>query len=194
MISDLILGVFAIAFYLLSYRLNKFWSYFFLFMGLSAIMGGFYHGYTEIGESFRFLSWSFLSVALLFALLGAYQGFGNKVLRMIFLLKSAVLLFLSIYFVNFGFMAVDTAISLLGFIVFGNIFFLHNQSRWIMMGIIVSLSSAFIFANHISYDEVYFTANDIGHYITIISLLLMFIGVRKTAEKEQLIPAMTSTD
>ncbi len=191
MISDLILGFFAIAFYLLTYRYKRFWSFFFLFMGFSAITGGFYHGYTEIGEGFRFLSWSFLSVALLFALFGVYQG---RLLRMVFLLKSALLLFLSIYFVNFSFMAVDTAVSLLGFIVFGNFFYLHSQSWWTMAGIIVSLSSAIIFANQISFDDVYFTANDIGHYITIISLLLMTIGVRKTAEKERLALALESVD
>ena len=186
MISDLILSLFAFAFYLASYKHAKYWSLFFLFMGLSAFTGGIYHGNEELGEGLRFLSWSFLSVALLFALFGAYTGLGNKTLRAFFLAKSAALLSLSIYTANFGFMAIDTALSLLFFIVIGNLIYLHNVSKWISLGILLSLSSAFVFANQISLHEQYLTANDIGHYISIPSLFLMMIGVREDAKSRRL--------
>jgi uncharacterized membrane protein YhhN len=155
-------------------------------MGLSAFTGGIYHGNEELGEGLRFLSWSFLSAALLFALFGAYKGVGNKMLRIFFLTKSAVLLSISIYQANFTFMAIDTAISLMGFVVIGNFLFLRNQSRWILLGIMISLFSALVFANQIVLHEEYMTANDIGHYISIPSLFFMMIGVREDAKNERL--------
>jgi hypothetical protein len=155
-------------------------------MGLSAFTGGIYHGNEELGEGLRFLSWSFLSAALVFALLGAYKGIGSRWLRIFFLTKSAVMLSLAIYSANFAYMAVDTAISLMGFVVVGNLVFLRNQSRWILLGIMISLFSAFVFSNQITLHEEYLTANDIGHYISIPSLFFMMIGVREDAKNERL--------
>lgn len=161
------------------------WSLFFLFMGLSALVGGIFHGVETIGEGFRFLSWSLLSISLLFALFAAYSDKAHKQLKIFFIFKSALLLGFSIYLVNFNLMVIDTALSLLGFVFLGNLFYLKNMSKWISFGILVSLVSVFFIVNKIIIDPQYLTYNDIGHYITILSLMSMSKGVYEDGQKRQ---------
>jgi len=184
MISDLILSLFAFYLYFQHRTQNQKWSLFFLFLGLSALVGGVCHGFTMIGEYFRFLSWSFLSIALVFAQLAAYQNNKNRIIETVFVLKSILLLFLSILNTNFEFMVFDTLISMLGFIVIGNLFFLKSLSKYISYGILISLSSAFFVIYKISIHPLYLTFNDIGHYISIISLIVMSRGVREETLKQ----------
>lgn len=184
MISDLILSIFA--FYLFSQNrtLSKLWSMFFLFMGLSAFVGGIYHGFPNIGELFRFLSWTLFSTSLIYAQLAAYLSVKNGYVKIVFILKSIILLFLSILYSDFVFMVIDTAISMLGFILIGNLFFIKSLSKYISYGIVVSFASAFFVIYKISFHAQYLTYNDIGHYISIVSIILMSRGIREDSLKQ----------
>ncbi len=177
MISDLVLSLFAFYLYSQHRITSRKWSLFFLTMGLSAFIGGIYHGYNEIGEPFRFLSWGLLSASLYFAVLSVYHQYLNLLLKSIVLMKSLLLFFLSVYYVNFIFMVIDTAISLLVIVVFGNFFFLKSLSKYISYGILISLSSVVFIVFKISFHPLYLTYNDIGHYISILSLFLISMGV-----------------
>ena len=179
MISDFILSIFAFYFYLQHRHLSKKWAMFFLFMGISALIGGVYHDFTGIGEEFRFLSWSLFSTSLIFAQLAAYQYVKNRTLKSIFILKTILLLFLSILNANFVYIIIDTVVSMLGFIVIGNLFFLKSLSNYISYGILVSVASAFIVIFNISFHPQYLTSIDIGHYISILSIVLISRGVRE---------------
>jgi len=183
MISDLVLSVFAFSFFYLNRKESKIWSMFFLFMALSAVVGGLYHGNVLQGEVFRFFSWMLLAASLLFAQFAAFESIKIKWLRPFFLIKTSLLLSLSVYYTNFNFMVVDTAISLFGFVVLGNLFYKLNLSKWISFGIIVSTVSVVFIANKVIIDEDYLTFNDIGHYISIVSLMLMSKGVLADARK-----------
>jgi len=184
MISDLVLSVFAISLFLINWRNSKYWSLFFLFMGLSAAIGSLYHGEILKSETFRFLSWALLALSLIFAQFAAFEGVSSKWLRALFLVKSPILLALSIYYVNFNFMVIDTAISLFGFVVLGNLLYLKSLSKWISYGISVSILSVFFIINKVVIDPDYLSYNDIGHYISIISLMIISKGVYDDGRKK----------
>ncbi|MFK5855954.1 MAG: hypothetical protein QM503_07465 [Bacteroidota bacterium] len=178
MISNLFLSIFALYFYFQHRTNNKKWSLFFLFMGLSAFVGGIYHGFPDVGEQVRFFSWSLFSGSLIFAQLAAYQYTNNLFLKLIFISKSILFLIISIQTANFSFMVLDTAISMLGFIVVGNSIYLKSLSKYITYGILISFASAFFVIYKISFSDQYLNYNDIGHYISIISLIVMSKGIR----------------
>ena len=186
MISNIVLGTFALLYFMLTGISVKHWSLFFLFICLSAFSGAVYHNDVSNGEIFRFFSWGLLSVALLFALQATYFHVDNKLLKIFFIFKSLLLLSLAISNADFIFMAIDTFISLMVFIVIGNYIYLHNVSRWKIYGIVISVSSALIFVNQIVLHKDYLTPNDIGHYISVISLFFIMIGVREDSHSEKL--------
>ena len=177
MISDLILSIFALSFYFQHRTHSKRWSMFFLLMGLSAFVGGVYHGFPNIGDTFRFLSWSLFSGSLIFVQLASYQNINNKALKSLFILKSVLLLFIAIYYTNFQFIVLDAFISMFGFIVIGNLLFIKALSPYISYGILISFSSAFFVVFKISFSPKYLNYNDIGHYISILSAFIISKGV-----------------
>ncbi len=186
MISDLVLSLFAFFFFFQHRLANKKWSLFFLFMGFSSFVGAMYHGFFETYELLRFLSWALFSAALIFAQLAAYQHDKNNFIKTTFVLKSIVLLFLSIQNTSFSFMVVDTILSMFGFIVIGNLLYLKSLSKTISYGIIISFLSVFVVVFHVSIHPEYITQNDIGHYISIVSLAVMSKGVREDVLEGQL--------
>ncbi|NQU35668.1 MAG: hypothetical protein HQ521_20770 [Bacteroidetes bacterium] len=179
MISDLILSLFAIYIFTQIRKYDKKWGAFYLFMSLSAFVGGIHHGFPIIGEEFRFLSWVFLSTSLIYAQLAAYSDVNNKTLKFLIIVKSTSFLFLAFLHSNFIFMILDTAISMLGFIVIGNLLYLKSLSRFITYGILVSLTSVFFVVYKISFSNDYLNYNDIGHYISILSLILISKGIKR---------------
>jgi len=188
MISNLFLGIFGFYFYFKHKSINVKWSLFFLFVGLSAFVGGVYHGYPEIGEQYRFLSWSLLSISLISAQIAAYQENKNVSVKLIIILKSVLLLFLSIKNANFGYMVLDTAMSMLGFIVIGNALFLKTLPPNITYGILISFAAAFFVIFKISISPQYLNYNDIGHYISILSLAVISKGVSDISSEKILKP------
>jgi hypothetical protein len=184
MLSDLILGGFAFYFFIQHRFSNKLWSMFFLMMSLSAFVGGIYHGFPEIGEEYRFLSWAFLSVSLIYAQLAAHVNFKSTMLNWIFVLKGSMFLYLSIHYADFAFMVVDTAVSLLGFVILSNILYIKSLSSIISYGIVISFASVFFIVFRINFHPEYMTYNDIGHYFTIVSLMVMSKGIREDSMKQ----------
>lgn len=179
MISDLILSIFTFYFFFQHRTSSKLWSLFFLFIGLSALVGGIYHGFVEIGEQYRFLSWSLLSVSLIFAVFAVYAKQLNKLLKSLIILKSFTLLILSFHYCSFTFMIIDTVVSLFVFIFIGNLLFMKSLSKYISFGILISFCSVLFIAFKISPHPQYLTYNDIGHYISIISLSMISFGVKE---------------
>lgn len=186
MLSDSILSFFAFYYFLQHRKFDKKWSLFFLFMGLSAIIGGVFHGFSNIGEQVKYLSWSFLSASLISAQLAVYQSNKNLILKIIFITKSVILLLISIQINNFDFMVIDIAASMLGFILIGDIFFLKSLSKYISYGIIISFTSVFVIISEFNIHPEYGTTNDIGHYISILSLMMISKGIRKNYFNNQL--------
>ena len=152
-------------------------------MGLAAFVGAAFHGYPAMGQQYRFLSWTILSASLIFALLATYDSIKNKSLKTFFIAKSVSLLSLAIYFSDFNFMIIDVAISMLGFIVIGNLLLKERQSFKISIGIFVSIAAAIVVVLKIDAHPYYLQANDIGHYISAISLIFISKGVAEDSVK-----------
>lgn len=183
MISNFTLGFFAIYLFSQNRLLSKYWSLFFLFMGLSAFVGGFYHGIEGIGEEVRFLSWSLVATAVVFAQFDVYKNVESKKLKWFFVIKAAVFLYLAIYYSNFSFMIIEFVISLIGFVIIGNWLGYNSISNLITYGVFISISSIVFKVLDTNIHPEYLTANDIGHYITVISLIVMSKGVKEDAVK-----------
>jgi len=179
MLSNVILGLAALYFFSLHRSINRLWGFFFLSLSLGAFIGGIYHGNPEIGNQPRFFSWAFLSIALFFAQWAVFQKNANLLLLFFFILKGIILLIFSIIYVDFVYLIYDSIISMIGFVFVGNLIFIKEPYRLINIGISISIISAIISRMKVSLDPDYLTHNDIGHYITIISLLLISRGVNK---------------
>ncbi len=183
MISNIILGLASLYFYNLLRNKNKLWAFFFLAMSLAAFIGGIYHGYPESGNIARFISWAFLSTALFFAQWAVFRNKTTTLLLIFFLLKGITLLLLAIIYVDFVYLIIDSIISMLGFVFIGNLIFIKESYKLINIGISVSIISAIISQMKITIDPDYLTYNDIGHYITIISFLLIARGISKLEDE-----------
>lgn len=186
MISDLILSIFSFIFFLKLRELNVNWSLFFAFMSLSALTGGIYHGFTFLGEGLRFFSWSMLAVSIIFAQIASYKSYNNKLLNGIFIFNGALFLSLSIINANFIYMVINIIVGLFGFVILGGLVYLKGNSNKIIIGILISFTSVFFVIAKINFDDRYLTFNDIGHYISIISLYIMAIGIKEDVVKEHL--------
>ncbi len=189
LITDIILGIVAI---ILSKKLfnnkNYDWGYFMLFMGLSAIIGSFGHGFSYVfGDSLKIISWIILNISILFAekeTLNFLQLKNKKLLKIAFIIQFIVFSALAAYFNSFTYIKISVVIGLLGFVMITNIITSFNtQRKYLVYGILVSLSSIFIHWKKISIDEQWFNHNDISHIITIFSILLMYKGVIKKINK-----------
>lgn len=180
MVSDLVLGLISIVFFIFIVKRSFNWSMFFLVMGVSAIFGGIWHGFfTETNNSFRYLSWTFLTASILFPAFELYKNLKN-IFNLGFVIISSVLLFLAIHYSDFVYMEINAIIIMLGFVFFKSIVNSKQNKNYLLinLGIFISLVSVFFQIKKYSFSE-YFDYNDIGHYITALSLLVIFIGVRK---------------
>jgi len=186
MISDLILSVFSFIFFLRLKDFDVYWSLFFAFMSLSAITGGIYHGFTYLGEGLRFFSWSMLAVSIIFAQIASYKSYNSRLLNGIFIFNGALFLSLSIINIDFIYMVLNIVVGLFGFVVLGGLFYLKGNSNKIIIGILISFTSVFSVIAKINFDDTYLTFNDIGHYISIISLYIMAIGIKEDVAKDGL--------
>jgi len=183
MISNIALGLASLYFFGLHKSKNRYWAFFFLAMALAAFVGGIYHGYPELGTHFRFISWSLLSIALFFAQWAVFNKKINNYLLIFFLLKGVVLLSFAIVNADFLYMIIDSLISMFGFVILGNLIFFKDSYKLINIGIFISVISAIISRMEFTLHPDYMNHNDIGHYITIISLYLISLGVSNLEEK-----------
>jgi hypothetical protein len=179
MLSDLVLSAFSLIFFFRIKDLDKNWSLFFAFMSLSAFSGAIYHGYTQIGEGLRFFSWSMLAVSIIFAQRASYKEYESNLLNSIFLFNGALFLSLAIYNADFIYMVLNIVVGLFGFVVLGGLIYLKDNSNKIIYGILISFTSVFFVIAKISVDDKYLNFNDIGHYISVISLYVMTLGIKE---------------
>ncbi len=182
MLSDIILGSFSFIFYLLIVKKNKYWGYFFLFMSISAFLGGFWHGYFEGTNNFlRIFSWIFLSISLLMPGMDLYK---NIKIRSFLIGISFVLILPALFSHNFIFMIIDALIIMIGFVMIKSMILSkkHKGYIYVYLGIICSLISVFFQITKYSFAK-YLNYNDIGHYISAISLFIIFLGINSVCKE-----------
>lgn len=172
------------------HAVSKNWRLFFLFLGLSTLFGGTAHAIFAVHEGLAYksvwLSMQFINgIALYFAqqatLLSVLKDSKNVSLWKIsywvqLVVYYIVLLIVQKYIVTI----IDNALALIPIMV------LHFSAKpqkeyykWIAYGILVSFITAIVHGAKFSLHA-YFNFNDIAHVFIMISLTVMYLGVRKS--------------
>jgi len=159
------------------------WKKFGLFIGLAAVGGLFTHGFpTYLGESLFFYAWavknSFVPIANYFA---SADVFPKKRWIKIFIITKAVgvivLIFLTGKFLP---VVVDLGITYFGVIYFSNkLIPINSTYRYIRNSFLIGLLSGPLYIFKYDLHELWFTHKDKAHVFIVISLLLIFLGLRK---------------
>lgn len=183
MLSDLVLSIFSFIFFYKLKDLDLNWSLFFAFMSMSAFTGAIYHGFIFLGEGLRSFSWAMLAVSIVFAQRASYRDYESKFLNWIFIFNGLFFYSLAIYYLDFIYILFNIIVGLFGFVVLGGMIYLKNNSNKIIYGILISFTSVFFVISKINIDDDYLTFNDIGHYISIISLYIITLGIKEDVTK-----------
>lgn len=198
--TDFILAFLCLLFY---YRYSSatsekgiiYWKRFFLYMGLSTLIGGFTHSlfenHTSLAYIFCWLGMQLCSVlsvyqaqmATIFSISNPKIPIYKSAQKSIYLCQIQLVVFCiaTIYFKNFLVVVINSTI---GFLL---VLYIHALSgkkygnkaaSWIALGITVSFLTAFVYAFKISVND-WFNFKDIAHLIMAISIIFISIGVGK---------------
>lgn len=160
------------------------WKFFILFIGVGALGGSFTHGFpTYLGEQLFFWVWaiknSFVPIANYFASKDVLPQ--KKWIHAILILKVPVVilaLFLSGKFLP---VVIDLAITYLVVIYFSNKLIVENRAYIYMRNaFILGLASGFLYIVKYDLNDLWFTHKDMVHVFILISLVLIYLGIRKS--------------
>jgi hypothetical protein len=205
-ITDFILAALCLVFYFRFAANNKedgsfYWKRFFLFMGISTLVGGITHAFLENHNtnmySFFWLSMQLLSgLSVLYSQIATIHSIPNPNIPLYRTMKTSLLLS-RIQFVLFAvavllfrnFIVVVTN-STVGFLM---VLYIHalsgrkygnRASAWIALGIMVSFLTAIIYTLKISINQ-WFNFKDIAHVIMMISISFIFYGAVLSFDKDE---------
>jgi uncharacterized membrane protein YfcA len=193
--TDFIIAGFSLAFY---FKLKDtqeqtvhYWSYFFLFMGLSTFVGAFSHALFEIHQGWQYKSfWLPMQLINGLAVYYAQQGTLVSVLDhsptkktwdLIYKIQLGIFIIAVPVFQNFLVAVIDNALGLIPVMI---LHYKYKQpfSKRIANGIAISFLTAVIHISKFSIHA-YFNYNDIAHVFILISLWVMYTGVKTKNEK-----------
>ena len=168
---------------------QKFWSIFFVFIGLASIAGGTAHGFIiYVGQNFHYTAWILTGIAIFAAELATMQLIENEktqsVFRIFIYLQLIIMVSSVMYFHSFNTVRINSAIGLIGVVI--PFSFIHykkyrdKRSALIMIGILSNLLPGAIHAFKISYNQ-WFNFNDISHIIMIFCFFIMYRGARQNS-------------
>lgn len=163
------------------------WRYFFIFMGISSLIGAFAHLFFHYtGIYFKMVSWAATGISIYFAEKASYNIFSNrttnKVFTLISLVKLAAYIVLLIVLQSFlvskiniilGLIGISTTIFLIKYIKEKEKAYLRIAS-----GYLVAISLVFIHGFKIAISR-WFNHNDLSHVFMILCLYIIYTGVIK---------------
>lgn len=167
----------------------KYWKAFFLFFGISTLVGGCSHALFAIHEGLGYKSfWIAMQVLNGFAVYSAQLATYHTVLqktesreiwKQSYAIQLIVFLITVFIFQNFLVVVLDNAIGLIPIMIL-HFMDLKNPraSKLIANGILISFLTAFVHGTKLSIHA-YFNFNDISHVLIMISLSVVFLGVSK---------------
>ncbi len=165
---------------------QKFWSVFFVFIGLASLTGGTAHGFiTYVGRNFHYAAWILTGIAVFAAELASLQLVENnrvKTYLRYFIYAQLMVMVSSVMFLhNFNSVRINSAVGLMGIIVPISVWhyrkFKDRRSLLITLGIFSNLLPGFIHAYKISYNQ-WFNFNDISHIIMIGCFYILYRGAK----------------
>jgi hypothetical protein len=197
-LTDFILALLCLLFYfkVTKSRIEKGinnWRLFFLFMGISTLLGGITHAFLENHESAVYLSfWLTMQLAsglsIYFAQLATIRSIPNAKIplyrseqKSMLLCRIQFLVFATLVLIFQNFLVVVIN-STLGFLM---VLYIHALSGkkygnrpagWIAAGITISFLTAIVYSLKISVND-WFNFKDIAHVIMMVSICFIFYGV-----------------
>lgn len=171
---------------------QDYWKTFYLILGISMIFGGLGHLFFQYtGIPGKFPSWSLGVLAGVFSSFAMISMWPNveqqKRLRTFVLIKSVVLLSTALITRKFVFVAIDTSLSYLVFCGYlGYRLIQKNLSgmRFIVLGVLVLLPSAFIFGLKINLHR-FLNKDDLSHLFMVGCIACFYLGIKQFGETQK---------
>jgi hypothetical protein len=172
---------------------NFYWKRFFLIFGISTIFGSVGHAFFYyLGMPGKIPSWTLGCLSNIMAALGMLRFEGYTKLKAIAIplvwMKSALLLALSLIFMKFVFVAID---AILTYILYTGIYAFVLKKRgvmemkWMIIGVMVMLPSAFIFLLKLNVHR-WLNKDDLSHLFMLTGIIFFYISMKKWGESPQL--------
>ncbi len=191
-ISDLIMGAFCLIFFskLLirkEYDQQKHFSLFFLFLGISAFVAAFAHGfYYYFGIYLHKLSWIFSGFAIYFLQYGSANLFINKTfkIRFLYFIKSQLVIYIILLFICQGFLIVklNFTLSLIGILtpVYLVDMIKNNlkHNLYIILGVFLAILPSIYHRTEFNFLYI-FNMNDLSHFFLVLCLFFLFLGLKQ---------------
>ncbi len=193
-LTDYLITVFCLFFY---FKLNKDqsetiknWRLFFLLFGISTFLGGSVHGFFSVREGLGFnIVWLTSQVISIVSTWYAQRATLSSILvnssnkhywRISYNLQLIVFIISVFIFHSFMVVIVNTAVGLIP------VMMLHfknsktdKTNAWVGYGIAVSFLTALVNATKVAIDPVYFNHKDIAHLFIILTLSIMYVGIKR---------------
>lgn len=172
----------------------KFWSLFFVSIGIASITGGTAHGFINyVGIKFHYAAWILTGVSVFFAQLAALEIVPDNKLyktgRILALLELIVMTTSVVVFQNFEAVRINSAFGMIGVVLPFQIYAYKSlnmkRNGIIALGILSNIGPALIHAAKFSYNK-WFNFNDISHVVMIGCFYLIYLGAKKTPTKKTL--------
>lgn len=196
-LTDYIITIIAFIYYWKLHSTNevvKNWRLFFLFISLSTLFGGTSHAFYAVHEGFNYKSiWLTMQILNGFAVFFAQKATLLSVLknsnhknywRLSYVIQLLLYFILLMIIQKYIITIIDNAIGLIPIMI------LHftakekeEYQKWIGYGITISFITAIVHGLKFSLHD-YFNYNDIAHVFIMISLTVMFLGVKRKSLTE----------
>jgi hypothetical protein len=172
--------------------LSRYWGMAFLLVGLSNFLSAITHGvHEQLGDTFLRVSWFLSNAVSLICLYFFYRAaftFSNvkkentaRVINYVVLIWVAALLVVTFFLNDFLLIKIHAGIALVYSLIVHVIMYKkkHPGSGYIVAGISISFLSIIVHSIKFSFSE-WFNYKDIAHMIMLVSLILLYKGVRRT--------------
>lgn len=191
-ISDLIMGIFCFIFFakLLNrkeFNDQKYFSQFFLFLGLSSIIAAFAHGlYQYFGLYLHKVSWILSGLSIYFLQLGSSVLFKNEKFktRYLFFIKTQLLLYIVLLFFFDGFLIVKLNFVLGLLCILTPVYLIDmlknklKHNMFIVIGVLLAIIPSVF--HRVEFNFLYiFNMNDLSHFFLIICIFFVFLGLNE---------------
>lgn len=172
----------------------KYWSMFFVFMGIASMTGGTAHGFINyVGNNFHLAAWIFTGIAVFGAQLSALEIVKDArvyaPLKWFIIIEVLVMSASVIIYQNFESVRINSALGLVGIVLpiqlYGYRFLGMRRNGIIAIGIISNVVPALIAVNKYSYNR-WFNFNDVSHIVMIGCFYIIYLGAKKIAIKNPL--------
>lgn len=166
-------------------KANIYWQRFYLTFGISTFFGAMGHAFYEyFGVVGKYPCWILGCVANCYAAIGMlrFKGYTKPQPLSVFLiiLKSFVLLVLAIVTSKFIFVAIDAILTYIIYTgVFGVILIKRGAIglKWIVLGVLVLIPSAFIFIFKVNIHR-WLNKDDLSHVLMLACIYFFYIGMK----------------